>query len=119
MYTYNKASLFIRVGLTFAFLYAAIASFIDPQSWIGFFPLFMKNLVSAQVLLVGFSIFEIILALWLLSGWNIKYSALIAAASLFGIVVFNFGAIDIVFRDVALGFAALSLIFIDDHGSEK
>lgn len=99
----------LRVALAFAFLYVAVASFRDPFSWIGFFPQFLRDLVPAQTLLTGFSIFEIVLGLWLLSGKWLKFASLLAAATLAGIVLFNWGARDIVFRDVSLALAALAL----------
>ena len=103
-------SIFLRIGLAFAFFYAALAAYFDPNSWIGFFPDFLRNAFPSSILLNGFSIFEIILGLWLLSGRFLFWSGLAAAGVLAGITVFNFRLMDIVFRDVSLFFAALSLI---------
>lgn len=103
------ASLLLRLGLAGAFAYVAAASFYDPFSWIGFFPPFLREIIPAQILLTVFSVYEIILALWLLLGRKLFYAALLSAATLIGIVVFNLGAMDILFRDVALALAALAL----------
>ena len=44
--------------------------------------------------------------------WNSFLAGLISAATLLGIIVFNLGALDIVFRDIGLFFAALALAFL-------
>lgn len=98
------ASLLLRIGLAFTFLYVAIASFLEPVNWIGFFP-FEPSAFVFQ----AFSVFELFLALWLLSGVKTFFAALISAVLLAGIVVTNLGAMDIVFRDAGLFFAALAL----------
>lgn len=106
---YQTARWLLRLGLAFVFLYAAIGSFQDPYSWIGFFPQFLRDLVPAEILLRVFSFYEIALALWLLWGRWLFYAGLISAATVAGIVVFNWGAMDIVFRDISLALAALAL----------
>lgn len=103
------ASWLLRFGLAFSFFYVAAASFQNPLNWIGFFPQFLRDLAPAQTLLTGFSIYEIVLGLWLLSGRKLVYSSLLAAATLLGIVVFNWGAMEIVFRDISLALSALAL----------
>lgn len=103
------AALLHRLGLSFVFVYAAVAAWFDPFSWIGFFPEWMRMLVPDNILLKGHSIAEIILALWILSGWRIFWPSIFAALAMAGIVFFNFGALDIVFRDVGIMSAALAL----------
>lgn len=100
----------LRVGLAMVFLYAGVGSIVNPSNWIGYFPIFLRNLVPQNLLLLGFSGYEIVLAVWILSGWKQMFSAGIAAMTLLGIVVFNFGAMDIVFRDLGLFFMALALV---------
>jgi len=108
MARYNKevlASLFLRIGLAFAFFYAAIASFIFPENWIGFFPAFLRT----SWILILFSVYEIILGLWLLSNKKTFYVSIISAVTLFFIVVFNLTLFDLVFRDVSIFFMAVAL----------
>ncbi len=102
-------SFLLRVGLATVFFYAAIASFLEPENWVGFFPLWMRAILPGTVLLPMFSVYEIALSLWLLSGKRAFEAALLAAATLFAITVTNIGALDIVFRDIAILFAALAL----------
>ncbi len=105
-------SFLLRVGLGGAFLYAAIASFLEPESWVGFFPIWLRNLAPENYLLMTFSIYEIILAIWLFSSKKIFYAAGLAALTLGGIIVFNISALDIIFRDIPILFMALALIVI-------
>lgn len=106
------AGLFLRLGLAFVLFYVAWASYVDPNSWIGFFPQWLRRLIPAEPLLALFSGYEIVLGLWLLSGWKIGWSSLFMALTMFGIVAFNLGAMPIVFRDIAIGCAAFSLSVI-------
>ena len=102
-------SFLLRTGLAIVFLYAAIASFIEPTSWIGYLPSWTENIMPRETALVFFSIYEIALTLWLFSGKKIYYAALLATLTMAGIVVFNFGELNIVFRDVAIMFSAITL----------
>jgi hypothetical protein len=106
-------SFLLRTGLAIAFLYAAIASFLEPISWIGFFPAFLRELLPAEILLMVFSVYELGLALWLLSGKASYYAGLLSAATLAGIIVFNLGALDIIFRDIAILASALALVALE------
>ncbi len=102
-------SILLRIGISSTFLYAAVATTLYPKDWIWFFPQILRNSLPHAILLMGFSIFEVVLSVWLISGWKKVYSASLAALSLFGIIVTNLSAIDIVFRDIAIFFAAVAL----------
>ena len=100
----------LRIGAAFAFLYPPIAAVFDPVSWLGYFPHFIRALpIDSLVLLHGFGIIEVILALWILSGWRIRIPALVMTAMLLAIVAFNLAQIDIVFRDLSIAAVTLSL----------
>lgn len=111
----SNVSLILRIALAFVFLYAAISSFISPNDWIGYMPRFMRGIVSDQLLLAGFSVFEIVLSVWLLSGLYVRYAAALAAAMLGGIVVLNPLLLPITFRDIGLFIAALALFAEASH----
>lgn len=102
----------LRLGIAFGFFYAAIFSFLNPNDWIGFFPIFLRNFFGAGLILPAFSFYEIILGFWLLSGKYGFAAGLISAATFLSIIVFNLGAFDIVFRDVGLFFAVLALAIL-------
>lgn len=108
----KNAVLFLRIGIAFVFLYAAGSSFINPTSWVGYFPPFLTKVIDSNVLLPAFSLFEVILGLWVLSGIKLFYSSIVSSLALFGIIIANYNIMDIVFRDVGLMFASFSLIFL-------
>jgi len=101
--------LLLRIGLAFVFTYAAIAAFLNPSAWIGFFPTFIRDIFPDSLLLSGFSIAELVIAVLLFFKKTVFYTSLASAILLLGMILFNLGSLDIVFRDVGLLFAALSL----------
>ncbi len=103
-------SFLLRIGIAIAFLYAAVAAFLDPFSWIGFLPIWIEDIIPRSVVLSIFSTFEILLSLWLLSGKVVFRSAVLSSATLGAIILFNIQSLDIVFRDVPILFAALALM---------
>lgn len=109
-------SLFLRIGIAFTFFYAAIFSFLNPNDWIGFLPIFLRNLFPTVIILMAFSLYELIFGFWLLSGKFQFYGALFSALTILGIIVSNLGASDIIFRDIGLFFAALALVFLSRTG---
>lgn len=112
MFNMHKGSPFLlRTAVAFAFLYPPIDAFFHPDSWVGFFPVFIRDQMSPSLLLSAWGIVEILIALWILSGKRIFIPSLMAALSLMLIVLFNFSLIDILFRDIAIALAAASLVW--------
>lgn len=105
----QEAAILLRLSLAFAFGYAAISSFLAPYSWMSYFPFWLGQLWPLSNWLTIFAAMEILLAIWLMSGEKLFWSALTAAAVLFAITISNLLAMDIVFRDLSLGLAAMAL----------
>jgi len=103
----------LRIGLATVFLYAAVSSLIDPSEWLGYLPPILIAYFDGEVLLKIFSVYELALAAWLLSGVATRYAALLCAATLAGITASNFSLFAISFRDIGLVFAALALAALD------
>lgn len=103
------ASLLLRIGLAFIFIYAAISALVLPDAWIGFYPQWMLNIIPANLLLYSHSFFEILLSLWLISGKKISYAAILAGLWLLGIISGTLDSFLITFRDVAILFSAAAL----------
>ena len=102
----------LRIGVAFAFLYPPYAAIADPVSWEGYFPHFVRALpINTLILLHGFGVIEVVLALWILSGWRIRYPAILATLMLLAIVFFNFANIDVLFRDLSIAAMTLALAF--------
>ena len=103
------ANLILRIGLAFAFLYPPWNALSNPESWIAYFPPFMRGIVPDAVLLHSFRALQILIALWILSGWRIFWPSLAAAAILLAIIVFDFSNFEVIFRDVAIATIAIAL----------
>lgn len=108
-----------RLSIAIVFFYAAIASFVEPQNWIGYFPSFMTSLIPANILLPFFSVYEIILALWLLWGRWTRLSTLLSVFTLSGIIMFNLTNMDVLFRDLSILIIALSLVISPSEKSDR
>lgn len=100
----------LRVGVALAFIYPPLDALSNPDSWVGYFPQFLLNSgIPSGVLLHGFGIIEVVIALWLLSGWHIEWPATVAALILAAIVAFNGVQFEVLFRDLAIALACLAL----------
>ncbi len=106
------ASLLLRIGLAIVFCYAGVAGFLDPQSWIGYFPVFLREMIAPAILLPVFSSTEIVLALWLLSGRGSFLAGCASAILMLGIITFNTSLLDIVFRDIAIFFTSIAVAYL-------
>lgn len=102
-------NLFLRVGVAFAFLYPPFDALSNPDSWIGYFPKFLHGIAPDAVLLHGFGILEVIIALWILTGKKIFWPSLVAGLMLVAIVFFNRSNFDVLFRDLAIATMAFAL----------
>lgn len=105
----KMADLVLRAGLAFAFLYPPLNALADPNAWIGYFPSFVLGIVPELVLLHGFGLVEILIALWLLSGWKIFWPAALATLMLCGIVFFDSSEFQVVFRDLSIAAIGIAL----------
>ncbi len=102
-------SFFLRIGLAAVFIYAAVASFMDPDTWASFIPAFMGQIIPVKTLLVIFSIYELVLAALLLLDRYVLAAAIFSALTMAGILATNTAGMDVLFRDVAIMFMALAL----------
>ena len=113
MSTEKLASIVLRAGVAFAFLYPPINALSDPYAWIGYFPLFTRGYVPDEILLHAFGVVEIVIALWILSGWRIFWPSVAATAMLLGIVAFNLPNFQVLFRDLTIAAMPFSLVVIN------
>lgn len=119
MHKKTLPSFILRVSLAFSFLYPAIDSFFHPDTWIGFFPAWLVAMSPVDILVLGllFSGLEIMIAASLLFMRDPFYPAMAAIVVLAGIVVFNWSAFDIVFRDISIMGMAIALVLL--HGQKN
>ena len=112
------ANIALRVGVAFTFLYPPVNALVDPYAWIGYFPLFVRGYLPDEVLLHAFGVVEVVIALWILSGWRIFWPSVAATAMLLGIVAFNMPNFQVLFRDLAIAAMPFSLAVIN-YGDER
>ena len=117
MHTEKLVSLLLRIGIAAVFLYAAIASTLQPLNWVGYFPEFVRNAAPVTIILPLFSLGQLILVFWLLSGKRTYFAAIIASITLALIIIANVRIFDIVFRDVAIFCAAVALACLSKNQS--
>jgi hypothetical protein len=101
--------LLLSAGLAFVFAYAAYGSLTHPQEWLGYVPAFLTHLATPLTLVRLIAVFELLLAVWLLSAKYHKYAALLSALMLAGIILTNWSQLIVTFRDVGLLCMALAL----------
>lgn len=105
----------MRLAVAFAFLYPALSALTDPDAWIGYFPGFLLALAGSNTLLLlhAWGAIEILLALWVMVGVRVYLPSSIMAIALLAVVVLNPGQFPILFRDVSIALAALSLALVN------
>jgi hypothetical protein len=111
----NFASIVLRLGLAFVFLYAAVSSLRQPLVWGVYLPSFLTGSISATLLIKIFAIYELGLAAWLIVGKRIHYAALLCTLTLAGIVITNIDQLTTTFRDVGLACMAAALFFLEQE----
>lgn len=105
----NLPSDILQFGLAFVFVYAAVQIYLNPQSFVGYAPEFIFDFIPVKIFMYSFATFEIFLALWLISGKKLLYSALTAAGIMILINIFNLDLFIVLFRNVAILCGALAL----------
>jgi hypothetical protein len=106
----EKVSLTLRLGLAFVFIYTSISAILNPIAWIGFMPQFLGEM--KETFLIVHDIGLILLGVWLVSNKKVYYASVISAIFLLAVVVFNWGAMDIIYRDIGLFLMAVALAFL-------
>lgn len=101
--------LLLRISIASVFLYAAVAATLQPFNWIGYIPQAVRNILPSQILLGGFSLYQLLLSMWILTGWKSLWAATFSAVTLLSIILVNSTQLDILFRDFAIFFAAVAL----------
>lgn len=118
----NKSKLaiwFLRIGLAFVFIYASIEIYLSPDNFLKYIPRYILDIIPINLFLHSFGIAEVLLAVWLLSGWKGQYPSFLSLVVMVGIVVFNMEYFQVLFRNVAIAFGALALLLLEMKVEEK
>ena len=113
------AQMLLRLGLAFVFGYAGLASLLQPLDWAGYLPGFIAHVIDPVTAIKIVGVYELALAIWLLSGKCIRYSAGLAVLTLGGIIISNLNVFIITFRDIGLLCAALALALLSTSRNER
>ena len=111
----NIARWLLRIGLAFVYSYAAIEIKFNPGNFLKYTPGIIETIMPIHWFLVAFSLFEILLSIWLISGKHTKYPALISFLLMAGIIIPNMTYFAVLFRNVAIALASLALFFLDSN----
>lgn len=84
----------LRWGLAFVFFYFGISTLLAPRN---------------QLWEIVFSVYSLVLAVWLFVGWRLAIVSLFACATFIIIVLFNLPNILAVFKDIGLALSAMAL----------
>lgn len=106
---HEASDLLLRIGTALAFLFPPLDAFLNPFSWVGYIPNFLRELAPEMLILHTFGILEILLAVWILSGRKIFWPSLAATAFLVLIVLFNSNDFEVLFRDLSIAAMTLAL----------
>lgn len=103
------APIVLRLAMAGVFLWFGTAQLVNPNDWTGFLPEFLLNTQYSPNLFVFLNgLMEVILAVFLIPGIYVRFSALILSLHLFGIA-WLVGINPIGIRDAGLAFATLAV----------
>jgi uncharacterized membrane protein YphA (DoxX/SURF4 family) len=106
----------LRLGLAIVFLYFGISQILDQSKWIylvpdRFFIFYINEVLKSKLVFIN-GIFDLIIALSLISGRFIRIFSILGFIHLLSITIFSLGFEPSGIRDLGLAFAMLSLFFL-------
>jgi len=104
--------LFLRIGMSFVFLWFGLSQLIEPNNFVGWIPPEASIIpISSYNLVIINGAIEVFFGILLFIGMYSRISALVLGLHLLGIS-FTIGLTEIGVRDFGLSFATLSLVFL-------
>ena len=98
----------LRAGLAFVLSYAATSSFVHPDTFARYFPSFLPEAWVGELLPV-FAVFEMVLAVGLMTDRWAAAASTLAGLTMVAIIVVNPEVFNVLFRNVAIACAAFAL----------
>lgn len=102
------SSWLLRAGLAFVLSYAATSSVFHPETFARYFPSFMPATWATELLPV-FAVFEMLLAVGLMTERFTYLASMLAGLTMIAIIVVNPSVFDVLFRNVAIACGAFAL----------
>ncbi|MDP3918729.1 MAG: DoxX family membrane protein [Nanoarchaeota archaeon] len=112
MNKYKLQSFLLRIGLASVFLFAGIDTLTNPNNWLGFIPVWFRSLSLTLPFIYLFSIFQIILSIWLISNKKPYSAATASTITISAIIIFNIHLLNLIFRDIAILFMSIALMIL-------
>jgi uncharacterized membrane protein YphA (DoxX/SURF4 family) len=105
----------LRFGLFIVFIYFGISQVLDQSKWIylvpdSFLNFYIGPVLKSKLVFIN-GIFDIVIALSLISGFLLKIFSILGFIHLVSITIFSLGFEPSGIRDLGLAFAILSLFF--------
>jgi len=106
----------LRFGLFIVFIYFGISQVLDQSKWIylvpdSFLNFYIGPVLKSKLVFIN-GIFDIVIALSLISGFLLKIFSILGFIHLVSITIFSLGFEPSGIRDLGLAFAILSLFFL-------
>ena len=98
----------LRAGLAFVLSYAATSSFFHPETFARYFPAFMPSTWATELLPV-FAVYEMVLAVGLMTDRFTYAAAMLAGFTMLAIIFVNPDVFEVLFRNVAIACGAFAL----------
>lgn len=114
MYTHHKSRIIARFAILFLFLTFGIWEIIDPSYWVGFAPAFIAKSANALLMVKIHGIVLSIIGAGIFFSKYVKFFAFLATVAMIQIVVSLWlasGFSDLIVRDIAILIFAVSLMF--------
>jgi len=108
----KAVSLLLQFATSLYLTYVGVASLINPDIWISYFPSYIHNLTFAFVLLKLWALFLLFLAIWIMSGKRIFIPTFVATIILILTTLISLPIPEYFFHNVALTCGAFSLCII-------
>lgn len=106
------ATFMLRIALAFALLYPAVMSFINQEKWASALPALITSLIPAKTFLIIFAGYEFLFALLILIKPDPFAPCIIVFLVSAALSVLSFRDFDVIYPNVTLAFAALSMAFL-------
>lgn len=107
-------SYLLQIGIGLVLIYAGAHSFIDATNWIQFVPNWISSIISSETFLVIYSIFEMLIGIFIIFGLFTKITLLIASLNFFLILIL-YGVTDYTFPLFGILMATISLFFLSKN----
>lgn len=117
MNTQKFAPLILRAGIAIVFIWFGMHQLMDQTMWLSLIPAWVVSLtgLTAKTIVILNGLFEIIMAVLLAIGFQIRIVAVLLSLHLLTIIG-DLGMTAVGIRDVGLFFATLSIAF---HGADE